>query len=475
MSCLHPRYIRVDNRDSSNCLNALSPRLVRYRDVRPSALGYMPVPCGKCINCLKARQNALVSRCLAESEKRGSFVFLTLTYDEEHLPFAQSLWRVSRETGEYELVDKGEIVISARSSRLDDERKHFQQYADKIRSDFRMAKLKCIDKTKPIYLESKIDGFSLMDDSYDYYSRLTPSVCREDVRLWLKSARVSYEREHGQKLSDFSYVAVSEYGPNTCRPHYHLAFFGLSLNEAIWLSDSWKYGYRMLKVVNRVNPDGSDGFAIASRYIGKYMTKGKFDCESVLDCSAEKPRLCQSKGIGSSLIEKVRSFMCGFDLFGEYDLDSLFCPSLKRNLNSDEVSVLEREIPKRLFYDAGNGYKLPIPRLFRTKVFYHEYYEKVPRRKFECRRRGASISESVEMCTQIRRKPTTLWSLVSDALREYLDARNSAEFFRYLSKRREGNLHEVVDNFAYFRNSCTQISEDASEASYINFLTKSVF
>lgn len=473
MACLHPRYIRVDKRSKASCLDACSPRLVKYRDVRPSVLDYMPVPCGKCINCLKARQNVLVSRCLEESEKRGSFVFLTLTYDDEHLPFAQSLWRVSKSTGEYELVDKGQIIVSARSSRLNEERKHFLKYADKIRADFKRERSKCIDKTKPIYLESEIGGFSSVDDEFAYLSRITPSVCREDVRLWLKSARVSFERTHGYKLPDFSYVAVPEYGPNTCRPHYHLAFFGLQLNEAIWLSDSWKYGYRMLKVVNRVNADGSDGFQIASRYIGKYMTKGKFDCESVLDCSAEKPRLCQSKGIGSSLIEKLRSYMCAFDLFGEYDLDSLFCPSLGRCFTDKEVESLQKEIPKRLCYDIGKDYKLPIPRLFREKVFCHCHYEKVPKRKYEFRNDG--ISEKVECCTRLVRKPTTIWSLVADSIRTNLMENNSADFFRYISGRSERDFSEVVSQFAYYEEARSEVSERNAEACYINFLNQSKF
>lgn len=473
-TCLHPIYVKIDRRKTSACLDACKPSMVKYRDIRPSALDYTPVPCGKCINCLKNRQNALVARCLAESEKRGTFIFLTLTYDEEHLPFAQSLWRISRETGEYECVDKGEIILSARSSRLTEDREHFYKtFNDKVRSEFRLAKFNWTNRDEPIYLEYPLDAFSAMDDDYDYVARVTPSVCREDVRLWLKNARVRFEREKGYKLPDFSYVAVSEYGPNTCRPHYHLAFFGLSMNEAQWLSDSWQYGYRMLKVVNRVNPDGSDGFQIASRYIGKYMTKGKFDCRSVRDCSAEKPRLCQSKGIGVSLIDKVRSYMCCFDLFGEYDLDSLFCPQLKRCFNSEEIASIEKEMPKRLCFDTGNGYKLPVPRLFRDKVFYHQHYEKVPKRKYSVRADG--ISEKIEYCTRLVRKPTTIWSLVADSIRDNLSADHSAKFLQYLGRRREGNIAEVVSEFAYYEEALTSIAECSVETGYINFLSKSKF
>ena len=123
-TCLRPRFIKIDNKAKMpNC----SPMLVKYRDVRPIVNDVIPVPCGKCIECLKNRQAAFVSRALTEAEDKGSFVFVTLTYDEEHLPIAQSLWRVSKSTGETELVDKGEIILSARKIRLRGDRKIFQE------------------------------------------------------------------------------------------------------------------------------------------------------------------------------------------------------------------------------------------------------------------------------------------------------------------------------------------------------------
>ena len=362
-TCLRPRFIKIDRRSTASklygCDSEYRPEWTRYRDVRPSLIDYVPVPCGKCINCLKNRQNALVSRCLEESEKRGTFIFLTLTYADEYLPIAQSLWRSSKVTGECEIVEQGEIISSARDSTFVD----------------RAKVLSLLKSDKPRYYDSYIDGFE--DDEYVYFSRLTPSVCRKDVRLWLKRARVTYERERGHKLSPFSYVCVSEYGPNTCRPHYHLAFFGLTPDESAWLASSWPYGFVCQRSVNRINPDGSDGFQIASRYIGKYMTKGKFECESVIDKCAEKPRICQSIGIGKSLIDKIKSQVLAYDMYGEYDIDTLFCPSLGRCFTLEEVNQLCKEIPKRLVYKVNSKFSLPIPRLFRQAIFSHQMYRSI--------------------------------------------------------------------------------------------------
>lgn len=485
MNCLHPRYIKIDKRKSESLYRDIRAvnMLNQYLEVHGSSkrvgcpsLDYLPVPCGKCINCLKARQNALVSRCLEESEKRGTFIFLTLTYSDDYLPIAQSLWRCSKETGEVSLVDRGEVIISGRSKRLSGLQAEFKDSIDEIRSRF-MA-LAPPASQRPRYVDIPIDGFE--DDEYSYFSRLTPSVCRRDVRLWLKRARVNYERERGQKLSPFSYVAVSEYGPNTCRPHYHLAFFGLTSDEASWLASSWPYGFINMKTVHRVNEDKSNGYEIASRYIGKYMTKGKFDCLSVLDGSAEKPRICQSVGIGQSLIDKVKSTVCGFDLYGEFDLDTFFCPSLGRCLNASELNSLCREIPKRLYYQYGvnDKYKLPIPRVFRDKIFYHQFIHYEHKIKFTTKNQFRNCERGdVNECLQkkVVREPTALWRLVSSVIRDNLSEDAAIRFRNYCTRFRQGTLSDACSQFAFYEATDSEITECASEARYIDFLNSSKF
>lgn len=462
--CLRPIFIKVDRRSAIRKSMALEFDAVlsartRYRDIRPSLIDVVPVPCGKCIECLKNRQNAMVSRCHAEADKRGTFGFLTLTYDDAHLPIAQSLWKCSKETGEIERCEDGEVICSARDS----------LFVDRAR----VLDLLSIKKgPKPVYFDKFIDGFE--DDEFSYFFRLTPSVCRTDVRLWLKRSRVRYERTFGVPLSPFSYVAVSEYGPNTCRPHYHLAFFGLTKDELEWLASQWDYGFTDAKFVNRINPDGTDGFQIAARYIGKYMTKGKFDCDSVLDRSAEKPRVCQSMGIGSSLIEKLRPSLCAFDLYGEYDLDTMFCPALGRCFNESELNTIANEIPHRLSYCLNANLRLPIPRIVRQAVFFHKRVEKGTRLKVGFDNYGRPcLNEDKESKTTYL--PTTLWLLVSSAIREHFSADNTAKFIEYISRYPEGKIAEACRNFAYYAEADTTLSEMAGEKNYLDFLSASCF
>ena len=83
-SCLFPVYVKRPQRD--NLIGSpvdLVASSNRYRDVRPYANDFIAVPCGKCINCLKNKQNAMIARVYAEAEKRGTFVFMTSTYVHE--------------------------------------------------------------------------------------------------------------------------------------------------------------------------------------------------------------------------------------------------------------------------------------------------------------------------------------------------------------------------------------------------------
>lgn len=53
--------------------------------------GEFPLPCGKCVACLQNRARNWAVRATHELQYHTRSCFLTLTYDEEHLPYAGSL------------------------------------------------------------------------------------------------------------------------------------------------------------------------------------------------------------------------------------------------------------------------------------------------------------------------------------------------------------------------------------------------
>ena len=74
MQCLHPFVIK-------------NPNLMVNGDMRKT----IEVPCGHCVACRLARSREWAVRLLHESEFWDEFCFVTLTYDDEHLPSNGSL------------------------------------------------------------------------------------------------------------------------------------------------------------------------------------------------------------------------------------------------------------------------------------------------------------------------------------------------------------------------------------------------
>lgn len=428
--CLTPLTIKSPSKGDS--LHAC-PAAFWRSEIRPYMNDSLVVPCGKCINCLKNKQSSMVVRIKREAEKRGSLSFVTLTYDDDHLPLMRSLWSVDRDTGEYILESPGEIISSGRMPDL-----------------LRLGQIKeMIPSDRPRYLDIDIPGFDGVDGNKRYFVRITPSVCREDVRLWLKRARVAYKRAF-DKVLDISYCLVSEYGPRTCRPHYHLAIMGIDDQSLRWLVSLWKYGFTKCDRIDRVQANNPDPWSSVSFYIGKYMSKGKFECPSVLDGSAQKPRVCQSLGLGVGDFEALKPYVCAFDIYGAYDLDTLFCPALGRRLNDLETQVLVEQIPKRLVYKLNDKITLPLPRLIRNRIFF----------KFDVYEKPVS---------------TRIWYLVKTYLRDKYASLDQQEFTEFLSANFQRTLSENCVAFERSKSYAASLEAQAGETDLQMFYSGSVF
>ena len=313
------------------------------------------VACGKCVNCLKNKQSDFACRIVREANALGSMVFVTFTYKPECLPFACTLYRVDRETGE--LFSDYKLKLLPESSLLDGLRSQYE-FSLKGRQPFCVSRSFCSDEV------------------YDYFYNFTPSISRLDFRKWLKRERVSYERKHGEKLPMFSYCCIGEYGTNTSRPHMHACFMGLTCKQVWEITQSWRddFGFTYIENVKCVNKDGSSGFAKAARYVAKYLFKGKMDICTVLAGEAEKGRICASLRLGndsvrgSALSSAERSYYMAADLFGPLD----WRHQTKMNglkLNDNEKSLLSRIISSRSIM-CLNGIYYRLPRSIVRSLFY---------------------------------------------------------------------------------------------------------
>ena len=346
--CYHPKHILIKN--------------PRPTAAYPESYIELDVPCGKCVDCLRKRQRDYSSRLIREVQSAKDMFFVTLTYNNQSIPLCQSFFRVNLDTGEEERVSESVI------------------YGSNDFGDIRAELVQQKSSRKARYVTKYVldyKGSALNINGFYYYSRFTPSLFREDVKNWIKGCRVQYQRDFGVKL-DFRYAWCGEYGPRGSRPHYHLCFLNISSEQLIYMLNRWHYGYTYWSEVPAFNPDGTNARAIAAKYIAKYVSKGKFDVDSVLDNNAQKGRLCNSKRFGTyDFSDEEISYYRAYDLYGKYDIDTFNLEDSKgffsRHLTDREIGDIVREVASRASYSVlvnGETFQFPLPRAFRIRLYY---------------------------------------------------------------------------------------------------------
>ena len=397
---------------------------------------FLVVPCGKCFACTKARQDNFACRIRAEADKRGKLSLVTLTYNEDSLPLVSTLWQVDKSTGESVCISEPDFVCYSRKEDFFSWRKDMREL-------------------KPSRFARFIDiPYGFEDDDYAYFMRITPSVCRRDVQLWLKQCRIKFQRA-GKNL-DFSYAICSEYGPRTCRPHYHCVFLGLDTQDVEAFARLWTFGYTDVRHVDRVNPDGSDGFSRVSDYIGKYISKGIFECDSVKCGAACNTRMMSSNGLCSAIVDKFRDYALAVDVIGaRYNPDTFFIPDKKRYLTRQELVSLCSEVPKRLSISFDGKRYFAFPRILRNKIFY--------------------VQKKSEEGNYTYRRPSRLWKMVTDAIsKQYADL-HQREFDQFCSHYPPGKLREAVAAFYDMQEASAKLADDIGKSRYQAKLSKSLF
>ena len=399
----------------------------------PLAYPQLVVPCGKCMNCQKNRQDSFSFRVRAEAEKRGSLIFCTLTYNEATLPICQTLWRVDRLTGEAEKLSDPELVCYSRKEDL---------YS--VRSD--MAQLRA--SRFPRYLDKEM----FCEGRWRYFARYTPTVCRLDVQRWLKLCRFHFQRKLGRTLS-FSYAICSEYGPRTCRPHYHCCFMGLSEEDCRIMLSLWKFGFYDCK------PIKCDDFSKVADYVGKYVAKGVFKCDSEKDCTAFGCRMMTSKALGSGVIEKYRSYFLAYNVIGvSYDPDTFWSQPLKRYLRRDEIATLIQEVPKRLAMSFDGKRYYALPRVLRNSIFYVK-----------------KETEGLDGKVVRYNRPSKLWKMVVDAISKQFEDSCYSEFSELVSGKSPREVVQAVAEFNFLEEQNFRLAEDIGKSNYKAKLSKTKF
>lgn len=111
---------------------------------------FMPVPCGKCLECRRNHAQEWADRCTIESKKYKYNYFITLSYDDFHIPFNKEQSTLKKE--------------------------HFQLFMKRLRYYYPDSDIKVFyngeygDKSSRPHYHAILFNLPLNDLSFDYYS-----------------------------------------------------------------------------------------------------------------------------------------------------------------------------------------------------------------------------------------------------------------------------------------------------------------
>lgn len=224
-----PNYIR-------HCLNEINSKSPYY--------GYEQIPCQKCWACQLNYSAEWATRIMLEAKKSEYNFFITLTYDDEHLPILEDIQGKDKNTG--------------------------------------------------VHVLYKNDG-----------TWTTGSLLPEDMDTFLNSLRKHFERKN---IKGIKYFYCGEYGETTNRPHYHIILLNCPLDIYEFYDTHIDTNYKAhwkSKEVERYWKKGMIDIAelewSCAAYVARYCTK-KISLDPNKDCYYEKGQLPEyvrmSKGIG---------------------------------------------------------------------------------------------------------------------------------------------------------------------------------
>lgn len=317
-------------------------RFVKCEDPRyitnPYTRQKMVVPCGHCKACTVNRAAAQSMRLSAESRLYKYTLFLTLTYNEENVP----IFEISKgHAYDASLPEDEQVSFVALGLRPDMRFVRFTPACSRLMDVEPVEYYGTLDESSD-YMKvcrSLDDYYSQQTKYYDKLEKRRVKVNRlddgyfrvayyPDVQKFFKLLRIKLIRDFdcNEKIR---YYIVSEYGPKSFRPHFHVLLFFNSDSifealekpsnkrffsrrgkrncyENLLLSDYWKLG-----VVTSERATGS-----AANYVASYINSSAC-LPSVLKLSEFRPICRHSIKIGEIFREEMYKDIptLGFDSF----------------------------------------------------------------------------------------------------------------------------------------------------------------
>lgn len=362
----------------------LKPRRLTIRNVITGSARPQSVPCGKCMECLRRKQNDYAFIMSQHAMNHTKVDLVTLTYRNSAVPFSGVFEVFNKETGE--VVDKSGIFWLKSEYHDSVVREYYSgdgasghqlqvptNYLDGLDVPtfehhigvYFGTETDIIYSPKSVYTNQ---GLGNLPEFADVRVMVTASLRRSDVKDALKVVRIQFKRKYGYSAK-FTYFEVGEYGEKRHRPHYHIEFFDcpdefLDMFRSYWYEHYGETDYE--PVVAMPGDSLEQAFEKVSKYLSKYLAKGVFEKDFVKQGYVEKPRRISSKGIASDRLPFLRSYCLAFDVFGEYDPDN------PPRMVMQHIDLLA----SRRYYSFsrdGVEYKIRIPKILYEKVMSKAY------------------------------------------------------------------------------------------------------
>ncbi len=165
------------------------------------------VPCGNCTACQNNKRSSLSLKLRLEEYTSKYCYFLTLTYDDEHLP----LFSLGRDTCATEFIRVYPYSERMRSDSL----------ISDFCSDFYEFDNVFIDKMD--YYSDFVLNYERMYNKHCVYGHgLYALLYYRDIQLFLKRIRKYIFKYYGEKIR---FYIIGEYGTKSLRPHWHCLLF----------------------------------------------------------------------------------------------------------------------------------------------------------------------------------------------------------------------------------------------------------
>lgn len=227
------------------------------RIVNPYTNELLTVPCGRCRACQLNKNNRYSFQCQLESYIHKYTLFITLTYDNKHIPRAQFVDNITRPFG-CDVYDKDTGEFLGECDMLQEDR------------------------------QKLLDKFNILGD--------IPYLRKHDLQSFFKRFRY-YAGKFTQ--SKVRYYAVGEMGPVHYRPHFHILLFFddptlLQVSEDC-VRQSWSFG--------RIDVQLSKGKV--STYVTSYVNS-TCDLPRLYQLPALRPFCLHSQRLGQGFFKNQR-------------------------------------------------------------------------------------------------------------------------------------------------------------------------